>query len=659
MNGRMMAPVLLMAALARGGWHEEWVDAARRGDGLLAWGREHVWRAMPLGAGEEWGFPCGVVTVLPGPPDWALLEDGRLCRLDGSLSVWQAERACWDARCAGGAEAWLLGPGGVRHLALAGPSSPEVLEQFALPRAASSGELRLDGGRVWLRLEDELWRLSGEGWRQAGRLPAEARDWLPREDDLLVVDGRGQLVRALPGGGSVPWWPLPGGHSHQQASWKRMRGDAEGLWLQDGKGLWWRMEDRGAPLLHCPDDAGSWLPVAGGGLLQQTTDTRRWWTRREGVWLQELRQARPVELRDRLTRWTSRWRLTRDGRLLRQVQGEWIEEQRLPDARGLEPAGAGPLVLEDNGVEAWSDDGRWLGRLEVPGVRGAASLEDHLLLAAREGLVSLDTNGEAPLLLHVLPMSGLEEVTASPLWVVLRSGGMVWLADRSLPHQPFLVDARPLPEGVRALRLVEDRLYLLGDGGVRLWSCRDGRLAELADQVPGGGARWALPRGADRLLLLAGDGRLRQLRLADNLPVEEEWSLNLAVAGPMRLAGDTLVVTGSAGWLDEPLPPLGVRSAGGRPAGGAQALPVTRQAEGGVEFLVEPFAGGLGLTWREPESPPRRVALYDLAGRRLARAEVDGSGRALIHMQGLPAGRYILHQLDRPGARARMVSWVP
>jgi hypothetical protein len=663
MNWRKMLPGLLLAALARGDWHEEWQDAARREDRLLAWGRRHVWSAMPQGPGMEWGFPAGIVTVLPGPPAWAALADGRLMRLDGPPAVWQVERECWDALGDGGTGAWLLGPGGVRSLSLAGPSSPEVLRQFGLPAQARHGELRLDGERLWLRLEDELWRLAGDGWRQAGRLPADARDWLPRQDLLLVVDGRGRLLRLLPGGGAADWWPHPAGHSNQQQAWKGLRADAGILWLQDGKGQWWRMEDSGSPVLHCPEDAGSWLPVAGGGLLQQTGDARCWWTWPLGEWARELRVSRPAELRDRLTRWTSRWRLTGDGRLLRRDPGGWRELDRLPGARSLQPAGAGPLVLTESGLEAWADDGRWLGRLDLPGTRDAATLEDHVLVATRDGLASVDTNGDLPELLNLLPMTGLEEVSASPLWVALRSAGMVWLADRSLPGQPRLVDARPLPEGVRGLRLVEDRLYLLGDGGVRLWSCRDGRLTELAEQVPGGGARWALQRGADRLLLLGRDGRLRQLRLVDNLPVAEEWSLELAVAGPMRLAGDTLLVTGSSGWVDETLPPLGAPAPGRKVGGGsvvAASIPATAgQPAGESALVVEAVPGGLGVSWAGPQRRIRRVALYDLAGRRLARAELDASGRATFPMQGLPAGRYVVQELDPSAARARMVSWIP
>lgn len=650
------AALLLLAAGALGEWHEEWLDAAWQDGRLLAWGRQHVWSGGLAGGGEEWGFPAGVVAVLPGEPPWATLADGRLVRLDGDPAVWQVERACWDACGDGAAGAWLLGPGGARHVALRGPSSPEVLEQHALPRPATGGELRLDDGLPWLRLGQELWRLCGAGWRPAGSLPEAARDWLPWRGRLLLVDGRGVLLSA-PGDTGLPAaGPQSVDPGSTTVAWMRVRAGEDGLWLQDVKGRWWWADQGRDPRLCHPDDAGTWLPVQRGLLLQQTAEERRWWRETGGEWCRSLRLPRPAPLLDRLTRWTSRWRLSAEGVLERGEAGGWRELARLPGAQALAPAGAGPLVLTPAGLEAWSDEGRHLGSLALAGIHGAESLEDHLLAATADGLASVDCNGEVPALLHLLPLSGVETVTAAPLWAVLRRGGLAWLVDRRQPHQPLLVDSRPLPEDLRGLRLVEDRLYLLGDGGVRVWSCREGRLEEAVPDLPGGGACWALSRGADRLLLLAGDGRLRQWRLEDNLPVEEEWSRDLEVAGNLRLAGDTLLVTGGSGWQDVLLPPLPqtggrrVERLRGPAAGMAGRKPAPR---------VAAVAGGLAVHWSGEASPPPRLALFDLAGRRLLRVDVDGAGRAFLPLAGLPAGRYVLEELDTPRPRAHGVTWVP
>ena len=103
---------------------EAWNQALEWPGGRAAWGGHHVWlEERSAVCPEEQGFPVGVVGVLPVQGgSWVALADGRLTTLGArEPRTWQVERACWAVAATEAEDAWIVGPGGLRRLALHGP----------------------------------------------------------------------------------------------------------------------------------------------------------------------------------------------------------------------------------------------------------------------------------------------------------------------------------------------------------------------------------------------------------------------------------------------------------------------------------------------------------------------------------------------------------
>jgi hypothetical protein len=608
---------------------EAWNQALEWPGGRAAWGGHHVWlEERSAVCPEEQGFPVGVVGVLPVQGgSWVALADGRLTTLGArEPRTWQVERACWAVAATEAEDAWIVGPGGLRRLALHGPSSPEILECLALPSLRAPRELCLEQGRPWLRLGDELWRLSGGELRWAGRFPQNGRGWALRAGRPLGLDAAGRLHWLdLWDSGAADLAEDPGVEPGLPR-WRRLLARGEDLWLQAEDGLWWSWPREEARPRLCRLTAGTgvdWLPVGPELLLRQDGNSRSWWRCREGRWQAEQTLAREPALLDRLQRWTSSWRLLRDGSLERWTEGRWTPSLQVSQARSLQPAGAGPLLVDGRGVWAFADEGPCLGMWEAHDLWAAAPLEDQLLVAGGDAVSSLNTEDGLPQLQHQLALAEATQLSASPLWAAVLAEGRIWLLDRSRPHEPRRVDQRPVPAGLSSFLLQEDRLYLLFPDHISGWSCGAGRWEDARFDLVLPGARWACLRGANRLLTLDEAGWLRQYLLWDNLPVREEWSCELPIVGPLRVARDSLRVTGEAGWLDWPLPVL-------------------------------------RLSWSAGGDPPASVVLYDLLGRRLEHVAVR-FGVARLDMRSRAAGCYFLCELGPDGSlrASRSLCWRP
>jgi hypothetical protein len=325
---------------------------------------------------------------------------------------------------------------------------------------------------------------------------------------------------------------------------------------------------------------------------------------------------------------------------------------QVSQARSLQPAGAGPLLVDGRGVWAFADEGPCLGMWEAHDLWAAAPLEDQLLVAGGDAVSSLNTEDGLPQLQHQLALAEATQLSASPLWAAVLAEGRIWLLDRSRPHEPRRVDQRPVPAGLSSFLLQEDRLYLLFPDHISGWSCGAGRWEDARFDLVLPGARWACLRGANRLLTLDEAGWLRQYLLWDNLPVREEWSSELPIVGPLRVARDSLRVTGEAGWLDWPLPVLDAER--GSPA--LAAGPVHRLATAKLQAEGQ----GLRLSWSAGGDPPASVVLYDLLGRRLEHVAVR-FGVARLDMRSRAAGCYFLCELGPDGSlrASRSLCWRP
>ncbi|MFA7330903.1 MAG: hypothetical protein WC326_07505 [Candidatus Delongbacteria bacterium] len=636
--------LLILRVQAALHFSEDWQGAVVWPGGRAAWGAHHVWLATgTTDAAHEEGFPAGVVAVIPTPAGpWAVLADGRLAGLAAaSPQIWQADRLCLAAEAAGPAACWLLGAASLRRVALHGLSSPEILELIPLPGEPGARELRVAEGRPWLRLGGRIWRLGGGGLRPVAELPADWRDWCPRQDRLLGLDPGGRLRWLDDDGGHPPVFDGASGGRPEWPCWRRLRATPAGLWLQDVAGGWWLWERDVEPraVLPAPEAGAQWLPVQPDLSLRQDARQRGWWRPGPAGWRGELELERPPALLDRLPRWTSDWRLAADGGLERRVGGRWDRVRQARGPRGLLPAGAGPLLLDAEGLWAYADEGGSLGGWPAPGLRCAAPLEDHVLVADSAGLHTLSTEDSPPRELHALPLAGCQSLSAAPLWAAAWAGGRIWLLERWNPAAPRLVDGRAAPPELTGLLLLEDRLFLLQPDHVRVWSCGAGHWEETEPALELPGARWACARGADRLLTLDEAGCLRQYRLWDNLPVREEWRRDLPLTGALRLARDSLRVTGAAGWLDLALPALADPLPPDRPArlAARAAGPALRQE-----------ARALVLNWPDAGRAPAVLVLHDLLGRQLARVPVQ-AGRARLELGARAAGCYFLSELEADG----------
>lgn len=627
---------------------EDWLGAASWPEGWVAWGARHT--RLEVDGQRVWreGFPCGVVTVLAGEgPPWAVLADGRLASLDPEApAVWQVERQCWAAAAGEREEVWLLGPGGLRRLALRGPSSPEILECLPLPAGGSPRELRADGSRPWLRLGQDLWSLEAGTWRRRAVLPGEWRDWNLWRGRPLGLDARGSL-RWLESG--------PAGELVLEAGFGRREGLPPGrrllvqwgvLWLQGEGGVWWRWREGEPPRPCAPTLAGGdWLPGGADLLLREDGPLRSWWRLSGEDWRQVGWESRPPRLRDRLPRWTSSWRLRVEGALERRTPEGWRVCAHLGAPLALWPAGPGPLAMGGENLLALADEGGRLAEWRGAGLRCAAPLEDQVLVADGRALYTLDSSDEPLRVQHELLLPDIREVAASPLWAAVWAGGRIWLLDRRQPLAPRLVDWRPTPPGLQGLQLVEDCLVLLGPAPLELWTCAAGRWEDLPPALELPAARWACVRGADRLLTLDEEGRLRQFRLWGNRPVAQEWCRELPLVGRIRLALDSLRVTGEAGWMDLALPDLpGLAQADGPRL--LQAGSRYRPSSSLARIRHQP--GELWLEWSSTSATPAWLELYDLLGRRLERLAVPGP-RFRLEMGRRAAGLYLISELDGAG----------
>lgn len=636
--------LLILQAQAAVTFTEDWQNAAAWPGGRAAWGAYHVWSATGTAdRPRELGFPAGVVAVIPAPAGpWAVLADGRLASLAAAApQIWQADRLCLAAEAAGPAACWLLGAASLRRVALHGLSSPEILDVIPLPGEPGPRELRVAEGRPWLRLGGRIWRLGGGRVRPVAEFPAGWRDWGLRHNRPLGLDSSGLLRWLDEGAGHPPVFAGALGGRPDLPRWRRLRSIPAGHWLQDVAGGWWlwTLVDAPRAVLPAPEAGAQWLPVAPDLCLRQDTRCRGWWRPGPAGWRVELELERPPSLLDRLPRWTSDWRLATDGRLERRVGERWDLAQQARAPRGLLPAGAGPLLLDADGLWAFGDEGRPLGCWPTPGLVCAAPLEDHVLAADNSRLYTLSTEDSPPHELHALPLAGCRSLSAAPLWAAAWAEGRIWLLERWNPAAPRVVDERAAPTDLVGLLLQEDRLFLLQPDHVRVWSCGNGRWEETAPALELPGARWACIRGADRLLTLDEAGCLRQYRLWDNLPIREDWCRELPLSGALRLARDSLRVTGAAGWLDLALPAL------------ADPLPpawpgrLAARVDGPV---LRHEGRALVLNWPDAGRAPAALVLHDLLGRQLAHVLVQ-SGRARLELGARAAGCYFLSELEADG----------
>jgi hypothetical protein len=637
--------LLAAAALAQApAWElhlsEAWVELEGQAGRLLMLGSVHGRSRAAWGGSEATvGAPAGLRLALRSEAaDWLLQADGAWRRLGplGWEGIWQAGGPVRHAlRCGSSpGEAWLLEDQRLLRVALRA-GRPGLGEVRWLPPAQGPAELRGSPGGDWMRRGGRLLELAAGPQDPGHPWPAAWSDWAVRDGEVLGLQ---------PGLGLQDLQ----GELHLPGAWRQLRTVGDALWLESPDGNWVRWPERGdAVELGRPPRGGEpgWTagPVTAGWLAQSDTE-RELWRREDSGWQLQDRWPREARLVDRQARQGADWRLLAGGELQRLDAAGRHSVDRRSGALGLAFAGAGPLLVEEGGLRAYSTGGTWLGSVPRPGMRAWVSLEDWLLGADEDSLVVWWTGEELPWRQAAELLPGVEALAAGGRWAVALAGGSLHLVDLSAPWLPRRRHQIPAPPGTAGLLVFEERLLLataagldvrdLSAGGIHGW---DG-----PQLLPP--ARWLARRGLDRVLLLDGDGQLRQVRCRDGVPRWLDWEFQLPLAGRLRVRGDSLTVIAEAGWLRMILPPLPAEAS---PAGAAAASLAGDGTAGTQEAAAlawpNPCRGRLQLARPAGWAGPLQVELVDLLGRRLERRRLEaGHLAAELSFDGRPAGLYWL-----------------
>jgi hypothetical protein len=644
MNGRWFARVAALLWLAvgvgaQGQFWEEWQAVVPMEGGGCGWGPSHVAVLLDGLDSREDAAPgtlAGVACVADGPAaPWAVFTDGRWRHLaeEGWSDSWQASHAVvsfvsWPEP--GGCRVWQASEGQVQEIRL-DHERPRLMRTLVMHGPAAES-LRVNGqGRLWARQGWVVYAESGGRLQEQGRLPADTITWGVSGEHFWALREGGVLW--------TPGFPHPAHVPLLTMAWPV----SDGLVMKAATGQLWILA---AGLIEAlPDVPGlddeRLVPGDRGLLALESASERRLLELVDHDWREIARVARPPALLDRWVSGRRDWRLCRDGRLLLSHNGTTRLLHQVEDPVSLCFAGAGPLCISRMEVAAFDWTGELLDRQPLAMARGAGSREDHAVLTLEQHLVVLDTAEETPVPVAEQPLRINGELALGNRWAVIRLGRRLELLDLDPPWQPRSVAVGLAPSAEGELLVLEDRLLIAAPEGLQVLNLSNTGFSVCDEPHVRYPFRHLCRRGPDGLLGVDAQGRLRQMRLMNNLPVSVEWEGELPLVGRLSIQRDSLRVLSHGAALDWPLPAPDVL----RPRVSPPAHPLATALA----------AARVGTGWRI-ERPADlqgdlQVELVDIRGARRGQWRMPAGEDAWnVDTRGLAHGVYLL-SLRAPDGR--------
>ncbi len=616
MNRIVLLAVLCWMQVCRAGWWESWHTLRELEQGLLALGETHLCWVDREGHRQEHGLPAGALACMVEEPASAWILDGEGAWRQLRNGTWQA---VWsDGRlprqCVAGTNPPRVVVYNGHSIAVYGLAERPFL-QWELPvPGLVVDQLRLDpvSGGIWFRAGASLYQVREGSIEAETALPFPVADWSVYRGRVLLRDQADHLRN--PDGRIL----LP-----DRERVRQLFREADGVRVLCRSNRVFHFGEgelrEESPLVPYPGESPDWV---GSRLAVFNGARTRRVHQRSALSSPLARMYHGGKLLQRLPWGNVDWMLERNGTLRRGAGGDELELGQWTAARSLHPAGPGPVLLCEGGLQSFLWSGTTGGWIDEGGTC-AAALEDWLLVGSAEGLRVYWTNEEEPRLEYRENSGAITGIEASARWCVLRRESFLELWDLELPWQPRRLDLLPLA-AEKPFTVLEDRLLVGGIGLLQAYTLSSQGITPVAEPCVRFPASSWVRRGADRLLSLDHEGRLRQLRLRDNLPRRVEWDLRLELAGRLSLRQDGLQVLGSGGVLVQDLPPLPMETA---PA--IQLFPA--RALRSPQVLARTFSG-------------ERLRLYDLLGRHLGEWAAEG-----FRPDGLARGRYLAVRLDSQG----------